>query len=45
MSVNSNTGPLDVVANKIGGTLECLNNSNLIMGGGNTAKQKRGQCN
>jgi YVTN family beta-propeller protein len=40
-----NTGPLDVVDNKVAGTLTCMGNSMLIMGGGNTARQSTGQCN
>jgi uncharacterized protein with beta-barrel porin domain len=44
-TVNNNTGPLDVVGNKTRYNLQCLNNSMLIMGGGNTASRKIGQCN
>jgi YVTN family beta-propeller protein len=45
MSVLDNTGPVDVVGNAIGGNLLCQDNPDLIMGGGNTAKKKTGQCN
>jgi hypothetical protein len=43
--VDNNTGLLDVVGNRVRRNLRCLNNSMLIMGGGNTARQKIGQCN
>ncbi len=45
MSVLDNTGPVDVVGNIVRGNLTCQNNSMLIMGSGNTASQKIGQCN
>ena len=43
-TVTANTGPLDVVGNAIGNVLQCAGNTMLIMGGGNTAKVKQGQC-
>jgi len=33
-----------VVGNTVGGTLQCQNNTMLILGGNNTARQKTGQC-
>jgi hypothetical protein len=45
IAVDNNTGLLDVVRNWVRRNLRCLNNSMLIMGGGNTARQKIGQCN
>jgi YVTN family beta-propeller protein len=45
MSVLDNTGPVDVVSNTARGNLLCQNNPDLIMGGGNTASRKTGQCN
>jgi DNA-binding beta-propeller fold protein YncE len=44
MSVNTNTGTTDVVGNKVGRNLQCLGNTMLIMGSGNTASKKSGQC-
>ncbi len=44
-AVNYNTGPLDVVGNTVINNLQCVNNSMLMMGGGNTAARKQGQCN
>jgi len=44
MSVNNNTGPADVVGNNVSGTLQCLSDTMLVMGSGNTAKKKSGQC-
>jgi hypothetical protein len=41
---DNNTALLDVVGNKVRGDLQCRGNSNLIMGGDNTAKTKTGQC-
>jgi len=32
------------MGNIFSGTLQCLNNTPLIMGSGNTAKKKSGQC-
>jgi YVTN family beta-propeller protein len=43
-TVNNNTGSLDVVGNNVGNNLQCLKNSMLMMGGGNTASRKTGQC-
>lgn len=43
-TANDNTGPLDVVGNNVSNNLQCLSNSNLMMGGGNIAKIKQGQC-
>ena len=40
----SNTGPLDVVGNKVHNILQCVGNTMLIMGSGNTAAIKQGQC-
>jgi glycosidase len=40
---NSNTGATQVTGNTIGNNLQCQNNTS-ITGGGNTAKQKQGQC-
>jgi len=45
ISVVGNTGPVDVVSNTARGNLLCQNNPDLIMGGGNTATRKTGQCN
>jgi YVTN family beta-propeller protein len=45
LTASNNTGPLDVVGNNVGATLTCQGNTNLVMGGGNTAKKKSGQCN
>jgi YVTN family beta-propeller protein len=44
LQADSNTGPLDVVGNTVGTTLQCQNNTTLILGGNNTANQKQGQC-
>jgi YVTN family beta-propeller protein len=44
MQVFKNTGLLDVVGNNIGGNLHCQNNSVLVMGGMNTAKNTQGEC-
>ena len=44
LQANNNTGVLDVVGNTVGTTLQCQNNTMLIMGGNNTARQKTGQC-
>jgi hypothetical protein len=44
MSVVDNTGPVDVVSNNVGGNLLCQGNTDLIMGGGNTASKITGQC-
>ena len=44
MQVFKNTGLLDVVGNNIGGNLHCQNNSMLVMGGMNTAKNAQGEC-
>ena len=44
-TVNNNTGSLDVVGNNVSNNLQCLNNSMLIMGGGNAARLKTEQCN
>ena len=44
MSVVDNTGPVDVVGNIVRGNLTCQNNSMLMMGNGNTASRKTGQC-
>ena len=44
-TVNNNTGPVDVVGNKVSNNLQCLSNSMLIMGGSNTAGGRiTGQC-
>jgi hypothetical protein len=43
--VLDNTGPVDVVGNTIRGVLLCRGNTNLLMGSGNTASRKTGQCN
>jgi CSLREA domain-containing protein len=40
---NNNTGAAQVVDNMVGNNLQCQNNT-AITGGGNTAKQKQGQC-
>jgi hypothetical protein len=45
LRAGNNSGPLDVVGNTVGTTLHCQNNTMLIMGGNNTARQKIGQCN
>jgi hypothetical protein len=45
MLVLDNTGPVDVVGNTIRGNLLCRGNTNLLMGSGNTASRKTGQCN
>jgi YVTN family beta-propeller protein len=45
LAANANKGMLDVVGNNVGGNLTCQNDTNLVMGGGNTAKRKVGQCN
>ena len=44
LQANNNTGVLDVVGNTVGTTLQCQNNTMLIMGGNNTTRQKTGQC-
>jgi YVTN family beta-propeller protein len=44
MRVFKNTGLLDVVGNNVGGNLHCQNNSILVMGGMNTAKNTLGKC-
>jgi hypothetical protein len=41
----NNSGPLDVVGNTVGATLQCQSNTTLIISGNNTAAQKQGQCN
>jgi hypothetical protein len=43
MHIQNNTGAVQVFNNTIGNNLQCANNSS-ITGGGNTAKQKQGQC-
>jgi YVTN family beta-propeller protein len=43
-SVLDNTGPVDVVGNGVRGNLLCQGNTDLIMGGGNTASRTSGQC-
>ena len=43
LSILNNTGPINVLNNTVGNTLQCRNNTS-ISGGGNTAKQKEGQC-
>ena len=45
MLVLDNTGPVDVVGNTIRGNLLCQGNTNLLIGSGNTASRKTGQCN
>jgi hypothetical protein len=45
LMANGNTGLLDVVGNSVGGSLQCRNNPDLIMGGGNKARRIIGQCN
>lgn len=44
MRVLKNTGLLDVVGNNVSGNLHCQNNSMLILGGMNTAKNTQGPC-
>jgi hypothetical protein len=43
LQVNNNTAPTTVFNNTVGNNLQCQNNS-AITGGGNSAKQKQGQC-
>ena len=44
-TINNNAGPVDVVGNKVSNNLQCLRNSMLMMGGGNTAGGRiTGQC-
>jgi hypothetical protein len=45
LQADNNTGPLDVVGNTVGTTLQCQNNTMLILGGNNTAARTTGQCN
>jgi hypothetical protein len=45
MMVSGNTGLLDVVNNLVEEILTCQANTNLVMGGGNTARNMYGQCN
>jgi hypothetical protein len=40
----SNTAATQVFGNKVSNTLQCQSNTASITGGGNTAKQKQGQC-
>ena len=44
LMANGNTGLLDVVGNSVGGSLQCRNNPDLIMGGGNHSHATTGQC-
>ena len=43
LQANNNSGATEVSSNTVTGNLQCDNNSS-ITGGGNTAKQKQGQC-
>ena len=45
LQANNNAGALDIVGNTVGTTLQCQNNTMLVMGGDNTVEHKTGQCN
>ncbi len=44
LQANKNVGGLSITGNRIGNGLQCQDNNPLPVGGGNTAKQKQGQC-
>ncbi len=44
VQANKNVGGLSITGNQIGNGLQCQDNNPFPVGGGNTAKQKQGQC-
>jgi hypothetical protein len=44
LRAQQNRGPVDISANTIGKDLQCSANTSTIVGSGNTAKSKSGQC-
>lgn len=44
VQADKNTGGVEITGNRIGNGLQCQDNRPAPVGGGNTAKQKQGQC-